>query len=109
MKQHNKALCGSKPNVPRSSSVNSTDFIEKNSSGEKSKPTVAKSTFTNAPSTDFIKKNSSREKLKDDITKSTFANVHSTGFTEMNPTGENSEDVTKLMNELTRDLCALAA
>lgn len=106
MKQHNKALCGSKPNFTRSASVNSTDFIEKNSAGEKSKPSVAKSV---APSTDFIEKNSSREKLKNDITKSTFANVHSTGITEMNPTGENSEDVTKLMNELTRDLCALAA
>lgn len=103
MKQHNKSLCG--PNA----FVNSTNFIEKNSAGEKSKPNVPKSTFANTHSTDFIEKNSSREKLKPDVTKSTFANAHSTGFTEINSTGENSEDVTKMMNELTRDLCALAA
>lgn len=101
MKQHNKLLCGPKPNITRSAFVSSTNFIEKNSAGEKSKPNVAKSTFANTHSTDFIEKNSSREKLTPDVTKSTFANAHSTG--------ENSEDVTKMINELTRDLCALAA
>ena len=82
MKLHNKALCGSKPNVTRS-------------------------TFINTHSSNAMEKHSAEENSKSNITRSNINNLHSTSLTEK-IFGENSQDATKLLNDLTRDLTALA-